>query len=226
MNWKEFIEQESGKEYYSKLYKFLFEEGKTNIIYPPHNHLMSAFKLCPLDKVKVIILGQDPYHGPNQAHGLSFSVPPGEAIPPSLKNIFKEIKSDLSLEKNFTSGNLTGWAEQGVLLLNSILTVRANQAGSHREHGWEKFTDEAIKLINGLDSSVVFMLWGGFAKSKKKLITNPQHLVLEAAHPSPLSAHNGFLGCKHFSKTNEFLISKSYTPINWGDTESSLSLNT
>lgn len=222
MNWKDFIETESSKDYYKKLSEFLVEDGKKYKIYPGHKDLFNAFKLCPLDKIKVLILGQDPYHGPNQAHGLSFSVPNGIDIPPSLKNIFKEIKSDLGLETNFTSGNLTGWAQQGVLLLNSILTVRAGAAASHREKGWEIFTDEAIKTINSSSASVVFMLWGSFAKSKKNLISNKNHLILEAAHPSPLSAYNGFIGCKHFSKANQYLIDKSYTPIDWSQSESFL----
>ena len=215
MNWNDIISEEKKKPYYQALTNFLIEDGKTNTIYPDSKLVFNAFKLCPLDKVKVVILGQDPYHGPNQAHGLSFSVPDTESIPPSLRNIFKEIKSDLNVSGNFTHGNLESWAKQGVLLLNSVLTVRASQAGSHQKKGWEQFTDEIIRAIDFSSQPKVFIFWGSFAKNKKVLLSNPSHLVLEAAHPSPLSAHNGFFGCKHFSKTNEFLVKNGMQPIDW-----------
>lgn len=215
MNWKELLKQESERDYYKALSASLLEESKKYNIFPVHDNLFNALKACPLDKVKVVILGQDPYHGAGQAHGLSFSVPQDCPIPPSLKNIFKEIQSDLQVSNNFAHGCLVNWATQGVLLLNTVLTVRENQAGSHRNLGWEHLTDSIIRAIDGLDRSVVFLLWGGFAKTKKSLITNPNHLILEAAHPSPLSAHNGFFGCKHFSKANKFLVDNNVEPIDW-----------
>ena len=213
--WKEFISSEAKKDYYEKLISFVQQDSKTFIIYPAHKDIFNAFKLTPLEQVKVVILGQDPYHNPNQAHGLSFSVPEDCEIPPSLRNIFKEIKEDLKLETEFNHGFLKSWAEQGVLLLNSVLTVRQNQPGSHKEFGWQTFTDNAISKLNDLERPVVFMLWGSFAKSKKKLVTNSKHLILETVHPSPLSAYNGFFGCKHFSKANQFLINNNITPIDW-----------
>jgi uracil-DNA glycosylase len=215
MNWKEIIRGEAQKAYFKELGDFLVRDGETNTIYPRHQDVFNALEFCPLENTKVVILGQDPYHGPNQAHGLSFSVPVRERIPPSLSNIFKEIKSDLNVTEGFTHGNLESWAKQGVLLLNSVLTVRANQAGSHQKKGWETFTDEIIRAIDKTSRPKVFILWGAFAKNKKVLLTNPAHLVLEAAHPSPLSAHNGFFGCKHFSKTNEFLLKNGLQPIDW-----------
>lgn len=215
MNWKQLFKEESSKEYYKKLTNFIMEDSKQFAILPPHKQIFTAFDLCPLDKVKVVIIGQDPYHGPGQAHGLSFSVPNGVKIPPSLNNIFKEIKSDLNLTNNFTHGNLESWAKQGVLLLNSVLTVRQAEAASHQKKGWETFTDTVIRAIDKTSQPKVFILWGAFARNKKQLITNPAHLVLEAAHPSPLSVYNGFFGCKHFSKTNEFLINNNISPIDW-----------
>jgi uracil-DNA glycosylase len=218
MNWKEIIDIESAKEYYKNIYVFLQEDSKKHDIFTLHKDLLSALKLTPLENVKVVILGQDPYHGPNQAHGLSFSVPGGVAIPPSLKNIFKEVTSDLGLTEKFPDGCLTGWAKQGVLLLNSVLTVRAGEANSHRDIGWETFTDALIESVNQLSKPVVIMLWGASARSKKRLLTNDKHLVLEAAHPSPLSAHNGFFGCKHFSQANQFLLHNNVSPIRWEST--------
>jgi uracil-DNA glycosylase len=215
MDWKQIIREEQQKPYYQQLTSFLIEDGKKHTIYPPSKDVFNAFKSCPLDQVKVVILGQDCYHGPNQAHGLSFSVPATTPIPPSLRNIFKEIHTDLGIEHNFTHGNLEGWARQGVLLLNSVLTVRASEAGSHQKKGWETFTDTIIRAIVKTTQPKVFVLWGAFARNKKQLIDNPLHLVLEAAHPSPLSAHNGFFGCKHFSKTNEFLMKNGLQPIDW-----------
>jgi len=215
MNWKELFKLESDKKYYQELQKKILEESTSNVIYPSHKDMFTAFKLTPLDQVKVVILGQDPYHGAGQAHGLSFSVLPGTDIPPSLRNIYKEINSDLGVQHKFPHGCLVQWAEQGVLLLNTVLTVRANVANSHRGFGWETFTDQVIKTINEEDRSIVFILWGASARSKKVLINNPKHLVLESAHPSPLSAHNGFFGCKHFSKTNDFLTQNNLPNINW-----------
>jgi uracil-DNA glycosylase len=227
MSWKEIIAQEKQKDYFKSLIAFVQEDAKTYKIYPAHNDVFNALEYCPLDKVKVVILGQDPYHQEGQAHGLSFSVPSEIIIPPSLRNIFKEIQNDLqlgflkevssALQPNyfFNSGCLIPWARQGVLLLNAILTVRDSQPGSHRNKGWEIFTDTIINNINQIDRPIVFLLWGSFAKNKKGLLNNPKHLILEAAHPSPLSAHNGFFGCQHFSKTNRFLIKNVLTPIDW-----------
>jgi len=214
MNWKDFVDQQSKQEYYKKLFSFLKEESKQYKIYPSQKNIFNAFKLCPIENIKAVILGQDPYFNPNQAHGLSFSVLPGIPKPPSLVNIFKEIKEDLNIDPP-NHGCLESWANQGVLLLNSILTVRAGTQGSHRNKGWEIFTDEAIKLINSINKPIVFMLWGNFAKSKSKLLNNPKHLVLQSAHPSPLSAHNGFFGCRHFSKANQFLKNNNIEQINW-----------
>lgn len=182
-------------------------------IFPKRKDLFNAFELCSLENTKVLILGQDPYHRDNQAHGLSFSVPKGIAAPPSLKNIFKELKNDLNIDLP-SHGCLESWAKQGVLLLNSILTVREGSPGSHKNIGWETFTNAVIKQVNDFERHIVFMLWGAFAKSKKVLITNERHLVLESAHPSPYSA-TGFFGCKHFSKANEFLIKNKINQINW-----------
>jgi uracil-DNA glycosylase len=215
MIWKEFVQEESQKEYFSKITSFIKQDSLISTIYPQRSNWFTAYLSCPLDQIKVVILGQDPYHGPNQAHGLSFSVLPGCPIPPSLKNIFKEIRADIGSQASFSNGYLLPWARQGVFLLNSVLTVRQGQPGSHKDIGWHTFTDNTIKLINDIDSPIVFMLWGAFAKGKKSLITNPKHLVLEAAHPSPFSAHDGFFGCKHFSKVNDFLITNGHTPISW-----------
>lgn len=215
-SWDEFIRQESKKDYYQKLSAAVVADAKQHIILPKRKNLFKAFKLCYLHETKVVILGQDPYHGENQAHGLAFSVAPGVPIPPSLRNIHTEIKSNYDCQTyKFPDGCLTTWALQGVLLLNSVLTVRQGEPASHKGFGWETFTDNAIALVNQQDNPIVFMLWGSFARSKKNLITNPKHLILEAAHPSPLSAYNGFMGCGHFSKANEFLSSNNIKPIDW-----------
>ncbi len=214
MNWKNLFQEESQKEYYKNIIAFLQEDKKSYTIYPPREYLFNAFGLCPLDKVKVVILAQDPYHGPNQAHGLSFSVLPGVHNPPSLVNIFKEIKNDLNIVPP-DHGCLTSWAEQGVLLLNASLTVRDGQPNSHKDIGWHIFTDKVISVVNNLDQPIVFLLWGAFARKKKILIDNKNHLILEAAHQSPLSAHSGFFGCKHFSQANEFLKKNNLKEINW-----------
>lgn len=215
MTWKELFKEESSKDYYKKLEQFIFEDSKNHTIYPGRKDLFTAFKLTPLDKVKVVILGQDPYINPNQAHGLAFSVQPGNPIPPSLNNIYKEINQDLQTDHQFTDGCLVPWAEQGVLLLNTVLTVRANEANSHRGLGWETFTDRVIQTLNDVETPLVFMLWGNSARSKKELITYSHHFILEGSHPSPLSAYNGFFGCYHFSKTNGYLEANDVKPIDW-----------
>lgn len=214
MNWQNFIKIEQEKEYFINLFNVLKEENSKFTIYPNSKDVFNAFKYCSFDNTKVVIVGMDPYHGAGQAHGLSFSVQKGIDIPPSLLNIFKEIKSDLGLPIP-NHGCLTSWAEQGVLLLNAALTVREKQPGSHQNIGWHIFTDKVIELINEKSSPTVFVLWGAFARKKKSLITNSQHLVLESAHPSPLSAYNGFFGCKHFSKINEFLKNNNISEIDW-----------
>ncbi|MBQ6368459.1 MAG: uracil-DNA glycosylase [Parasporobacterium sp.] len=213
-DWQEALKAEYAKPYYKQLYQFVNEEYRTRKIFPPGNDIFNAFHLTPLNQVKAVILGQDPYHNDGQAHGLCFSVNKGVEIPPSLVNIYKELHDDIGFMIP-DHGCLTEWAEQGVLLLNTVLTVRAHQANSHRNVGWEQFTDAAIKVLNEQDRPIVFMLWGRPAREKKKLLTNPQHLILEAAHPSPLSAYNGFFGCRHFSKCNQFLVSKGVEPVNW-----------
>jgi uracil-DNA glycosylase len=215
MDWQSFIRAEQAKPYYSELVRLIEEDRKAHTIYPPSKDIFNAFKYCPLDKTKVVIIGQDCYHGPGQAHGLSFSVPPGVPIPPSLRNIFKEISTDLGQPYTPSSGCLIPWAKQGVLLLNSVLTVRQGEPGSHSQYGWETFTDNVIKLLNGLDRPIVYILLGAYAKSKGKLITNTKHLQLHASHPSPFSAYNGFFGSKVFSKCNDFLVSNNIQPINW-----------
>lgn len=214
-DWDELLKDEFTKDYYVELRKKLIVEYNTQQIYPNMYDIYNAMKLTSYDGVKCVIIGQDPYHGAGQAHGLSFSVRKGIAPPPSLVNIFKEIKDDVGIDNLGKHGELTKWAESGVLLLNSVLTVRANQARSHRGLGWENFTTDVIKLLNQREKPMVFMLWGGDAKAKQQFITNPNHLVLKAAHPSPLSAYNGFFGCRHFSKANEFLIQHNMTPIDW-----------
>ncbi len=213
-SWKEVLLDEFNKPYFAQLKDFLIEEKKQYTIYPPGALIFNAFNQTPFDNVKVVLLGQDPYHGRGQAHGLCFSVPDGVQPPPSLINIFKEINSDLGSPVP-QNGNLTRWTEQGVLLLNAILTVRAGQASSHREHGWEQFTDAVIKTISEQKTGVVFLLWGKYARSKKILIDSSKHLILEAPHPSPYSADYGFFGCKHFSKTNNYLIQQGKEPIEW-----------
>ena len=213
-DWLEPLSAEFKKPYYKKLYFFLKEEYQRYPIYPPSDDIFTAFHLTPLSKVRVVILGQDPYHEPGQAHGLSFSVKPGIDIPPSLENIYKELQSDLgcSIPNN---GYLVKWAKQGVLMLNTILTVRAHQAFSHKGMGWEEFTDAAIAAVNQLDRPGVFLLWGKPAQSKREKLTNEKHLILTAPHPSPLSAYRGFFGCRHFSKANQFLTEHGYDPIDW-----------
>jgi uracil-DNA glycosylase len=213
--WKEALKAEFTKPYFLQIVTFLRAEkmaGKT--IYPPGSLLFNAYNTTPLEKVKVVILGQDPYHGPGQAHGLCFSVSDGVPPPPSLVNMFKELNTDIGIPIP-THGNLTKWAEQGVFLLNASLTVQAASPMSHAKIGWADFTDATIKKISEQKEQVVFLLWGKFAQEKQSLIDETKHLVLKAAHPSPLSAHNGFLGCKHFSKTNEYLVKNGKTPINW-----------
>lgn len=199
---------------YSSIREFLKKEYSTHVIYPPMHDIFNAFKYTPYSEVKVVILGQDPYHGEGQAHGLCFSVQEGVTPPPSLVNIYKELHNDLGI--NIPNGGcLTKWAKQGVMLLNTTLTVRASQANSHSKCGWQEFTDEVIKILAKREKPMVFLLWGANARSKKKFIDTKKHLVLESVHPSPLSAYNGFFGCKHFSKTNEFLKKHGQTPIDW-----------
>ncbi|MBR2755427.1 MAG: uracil-DNA glycosylase [Lachnospiraceae bacterium] len=213
-DWLSPLKEEFGKEYYKKLYQTVNEEYKTHVIYPPADDLFNAFHFTPLHEVKVVILGQDPYHNEGQAHGLCFSVQKGVEIPPSLLNIYKELQDDLNCTMP-SSGYLKKWADQGVLLLNTVLTVRAHEANSHKGIGWEDFTDAAIRILNEQDRPIVFMLWGSNAREKKKMLNNPKHLILEAPHPSPLSAYRGFFGCRHFSKCNAFLIKNGLDPIDW-----------
>lgn len=213
-DWDNLLKEEFNKDYYLKLRKFLKEEYYSRTVYPSMYDIFNALKYTPYSKVKAVILGQDPYHGEGQAHGLCFSVKEGVTPPPSLKNIYKELSDDVGF-KIPHSGDLTQWAKRGVLLLNTTLTVRAGCPNSHKGKGWEIFTDKIISLINEKETPVVFLLWGGNARSKKGLITNKNHKILESVHPSPLSAYGGFFGCKHFSKTNEFLISKGIEPVNW-----------
>lgn len=213
-DWDEILKDEWKLPYYIILRNILKEEYKTNTIYPDKYDIFNALKLTPFERVKAVIIGQDPYHGPGQAHGLCFSVQKGVDVPPSLQNIYKEIYSDLGFYPP-NHGCLEDWAKQGVLMLNTVLTVKAGQAASHRKLGWEIFTDHVIEKLNGKQSPIVFLLWGKPAAEKASIITNPNHLKLEAPHPSPLSAHRGFLGCKHFSKANKFLVSKGIEPINW-----------
>lgn len=212
--WLPALDQEFKKDYYKKLYKFVNDEYRTRTIYPPANDIFNAFHLTPLSEVKVVILGQDPYHNVNQAHGLSFSVKLGEDIPPSLQNIYKELNSDLGCYIP-NNGFLQKWAKEGVLLLNTVLTVRAHQANSHQGRGWEQFTDAVIEAVNNEDRPIVFMLWGRPAQMKASMLNNPKHLILKAPHPSPLSAYRGFFGCRHFSKANEFLKSNGIEPVDW-----------
>ncbi len=213
-DWAIKLKPEYSKEYYKRLFKFIGEEYGSRTIYPPGDDIFNAFHLTPLEKVKVVIIGQDPYHEPGQAHGLSFSVKPGIDIPPSLQNIYKELHDEMGCYIP-DNGYLVKWAEQGVLLLNAVLTVRAHAAASHRGKGWEEFTDAAIRIVNEEDRPIVFLLWGSFARSKKAMLTNPKHLVLEAPHPSPLSSYRGFFGCGHFKKANEFLEQNGIEPIDW-----------
>lgn len=213
-SWKKVLKDEFEKDYFLNLSTDIHATYLSSLVYPPPQYLFTAFSLCPFDKVKVVILGQDPYHGPGQAHGLSFSVPKGIKIPPSLRNIYKEVESDIGTLPP-DSGNLERWASQGVLLLNATLTVEAGKPGSHQKRGWEDFTDAVIEKISQEKEHVVFMLWGNFARSKKILIDDSKHLVLEATHPSPFSAHSGFFGCKHFSKANAYLKHHNLESIDW-----------
>lgn len=213
-SWKEKLADEFEKPYFKELTDFVRQEYKTQVCYPPGGLIFNAFNLCPFDQVKVVIIGQDPYHGPGQAHGLCFSVNDGIPFPPSLQNIFKEIQADLGKEVPAT-GNLTRWAQLGVLLLNATLTVRAHQAASHQRHGWEEFTDAVIRKLSQERDHLVFILWGAYAQKKGAVIDRERHLVLTSAHPSPLSAYHGFFGNKHFSLTNAYLEQYGKTPINW-----------
>ena len=213
-SWKKHLAPEFEKDYFVQLTDFIRNEYAHTTVYPPGRLIFNAFNLCPFDRVKVVIIGQDPYHGPGQAHGLCFSVNDGIAFPPSLQNIFKEIQADLG-KPIPTSGNLTRWAEQGVLMLNATLTVRAHAAGSHQRRGWEEFTDAAIRALNNEREHHVFILWGAYAQKKGAFIDRSRHLVLTSAHPSPLSAHNGFFGNHHFSLTNDYLRAHGQTPIDW-----------
>ena len=214
-SWKEILKDEFSKPYFQQAVLHIkTEKSQGKVIYPPGPYIFNAFNTTPVDNVKVVILGQDPYHGPGQAHGLCFSVQNGVPPPPSLINIFKELHEDIGVEIP-NHGNLTHWAEQGVFLLNASLTVRAGEPMSHAKIGWAAFTDTVIRRISDLKEHVVFMLWGKFAQEKKVLIDETKHLVLKAAHPSPLSAHAGFMGCRHFSKANEWLISKGIDPVDW-----------
>lgn len=213
-DWLECVEAETRKPYYKELYNFVKNEYNSRLVFPPADDIFNAFHLTPLSEVKVLILGQDPYHEPNQAHGLSFSVKPEVKIPPSLVNIYKELQDDLGL-KIPNNGYLTKWASQGVLLLNTVLTVRAHDANSHKGKGWEQFTDAIISAVNNQDRPIVYMLWGSPAQSKIPMLNNPKHLILKAPHPSPLSAYRGFFGCRHFSQCNDFLIKNGVKPIDW-----------
>ncbi len=213
-DWDELLKGEFEKDYYLKLRQFLVREYKTRKVYPDMYDIFNALRYTSYENVKVVVIGQDPYHGEGQAHGLSFSVKKGVPAPPSLKNIFKEIQTELGCDIP-GHGQLTSWAEQGVLLLNAVLTVREGEPNSHKNMGWEIFTDRVIELLNEREKPMVFLLWGANARQKRKLITNPVHKVLESAHPSPLSAFNGFFGCGHFEKANEFLKKEGMTPVNW-----------
>ena len=213
-DWLVPLKKEFSKPYYKDLFEFVKNEYSTTVVYPPADDIFNAFHFTPLKDVKVLLLGQDPYHNVHQAHGLSFSVLPGNDIPPSLKNIYQELHDDLGCYIP-NNGYLKKWADQGVLLLNTVLTVRAHQANSHQGKGWEQFTDAVIEAVNAQDRPIVIFLWGAHAGRKAKMLTNPKHLVLKAPHPSPLSAYRGFFGCKHFSKANEFLKANGVEPIDW-----------
>ena len=212
-DWDELLKNEMEKEYFQKLFDFIKEQYREKDIYPKMNEIFNAFRHTSYKNVKVVILGQDPYHGLGEAHGLSFSVKEGVSMPPSLQNIFKELESDLGIKR--TKSDLTDWARQGVLLLNSIMTVEKDKPLSHKDKGWEVFTDNIIKYLNDREEPVIFLLWGSFARSKKSLITNKQHIILESVHPSPLSAYRGFFGSKPFSKINKILKENNKDKINW-----------
>ncbi|WP_430817346.1 uracil-DNA glycosylase [Carboxylicivirga sp. RSCT41] len=213
--WKQVLQPEFDKDYFKKLTEFVKSEYQSKTIYPPASQIFNAFDLCPFENTKVVILGQDPYHGPNQAHGLCFSVNKGIKMPPSLVNIYKELHTDVGIDIP-DHGNLEHWAKQGVLLLNATLTVVAHNAGSHQKQGWELFTDAVIKTVADQSENVVFLLWGAYAQKKAQLIDSSKHLVLKSVHPSPLSAHRGFFGTKHFSKANEYLQASGKEAISWG----------
>lgn len=214
-SWKLRLVNEFAMDYMQQLRQFLIaEKSKGKTLYPPGNEIFNAFNLTPFDKVRVVIIGQDPYHGPGQAHGLCFSVQEGVRLPPSLQNIYKEINSELGIEFSH-SGCLTSWAEQGVLLLNSVLTVERGKAGAHQGKGWERFTDKVIEIVNEEHESLVFLLWGSYAQNKGKIIDRSKHLVLESPHPSPFSAHRGFLGNGHFQRANDYLNANGKQPIDW-----------
>lgn len=218
--WDALLKGEFESAYYQKIRDFLMEEYKQHEIYPPQEDIFNALRYTSYSNVKIVLLGQDPYHGPGQAHGLCFSVRAGVTPPPSLQNIFKELQSDVYIEKP-PSGELTAWAKRGVLLLNTVLTVRKGQANSHKSIGWTKFTDAIIRILNEREQPMVFLLWGGNARSKRALITNPKHCILETVHPSPLSAYQGFFGCRHFSQANQFLYDHAIEPVNWDLTDTS-----
>ena len=213
-SWKQALAAEFAAPYWGTLTSFVHSEYKATKVYPPPKLIFNAFDTCPFENVKVVILGQDPYHGAGQAHGLCFSVPDGVRVPPSLQNIYKELKEDLGVEPR-TDGDLSRWARQGVLLLNATLTVRAGEPGSHQGKGWEQFTDAAIKRLSDGREHLVFLLWGNYARAKRELINADKHLILEAPHPSPYSAASGFFGCKHFSKANTYLTEHGSKPVNW-----------
>lgn len=213
--WKNALSEEFEKPYFKKLWEQVSEEYKVNEIFPPKEDIFNAFNYAPLSKVKCVIIGQDPYHNVGQAHGLCFSVKPGIAIPPSLVNIYKELHDDTGFQIP-DNGYLEKWAKQGILMLNTVLTVRAHEANSHKGLGWEKFTDAVIKVLNEQDRPIVYLLWGAPAQKKAAKVDNPKHLLLKAPHPSPLSSYRGFFGCKHFSKTNEFLVENGLQAIEWG----------
>lgn len=212
--WYEVLKQEFDSPYFADIKSFLIEEKRQYVVYPPSPLIFNAFNLTPFDNVKVVILGQDPYHNVGQAHGLAFSVPDGTQKPPSLQNIFKELNQDLGITIP-TTGNLEKWAKEGVLLLNASLTVRANMAASHAKIGWQRFTDAAIKALSDKKQNLVFILWGNYAIAKENLIDHEKHLILKTVHPSPLSASRGFFGCHHFSQTNKYLVEHNITPIDW-----------
>jgi uracil-DNA glycosylase len=214
-SWYAVLQPQFEAPYFAQLKEFLVAERQQYTCYPPGGKIFNAFDTTPFDKVKVVILGQDPYHEPGQAMGLCFSVPQGVQVPPSLVNIIKEINDDLGTQIPTTCGDLSGWAQQGVLLLNATLTVRAHQAGSHQRHGWETFTDAAIQALSQQRSGLVFLLWGSYAIAKKSLIDSTKHCVLTAPHPSPLSAYRGFFGCRHFSQANNYLAAHGQQPIDW-----------
>lgn len=214
-SWKKVLEKEFDEKYFVELSQFVKTEYQATTVYPPPKFIFHAFDQTPFDKVKVVILGQDPYHGPGQANGLCFAVNKGVTLPPSLQNIYKEIESDLGKKPISVSGDLEGWASQGVLLLNATLTVRAHTAGSHQKKGWEQFTDSVIKILSSQKENLVFILWGNYAQNKGEVIDGTKHLVIKSPHPSPFSAYNGFFGSKPFSKCNEYLILNGKEPINW-----------